>query len=91
MWSSDGGPLTPTEVARELAMPLSTLLFRVRRLENRGHAERVLNPDDGRSYLLQLTPAGSGCSPSRARCSAPAPWRWRRGWVRIALPRSVRL
>ena len=53
-----GGPLTPTDVARELAMPLSTVLFRVRRLENRGHAERALNPDDGRSYLLHLTPAG---------------------------------
>jgi DNA-binding MarR family transcriptional regulator len=52
------GPLTPTELARELGMPLSTLLFRVRRLEERRHVERVPNPDDGRSYLLQLTPAG---------------------------------
>ena len=52
------GPLTPTELARELRMPLSTLLFRVRRLEERRHVERVPNPDDGRSYLLRLTPAG---------------------------------
>jgi DNA-binding MarR family transcriptional regulator len=53
-----GGPLTPTELARELGMPLSTALFRVRRLEERAHAERISNPDDGRSYLLRLTPAG---------------------------------
>jgi DNA-binding MarR family transcriptional regulator len=52
------GPLTPTELARELGMPLSTLLFRVRRLEQRRHVERVPNPDDGRSFLLQLTPVG---------------------------------
>ena len=51
-------PVTPTEVARELGMPLSTLLFRMRRLEKRGHVQRIANPDDGRSYLLRLTPAG---------------------------------
>jgi DNA-binding MarR family transcriptional regulator len=52
------GPLTPTELARALGMPLSTLLFRIRRLEQRRHVERVPNPDDGRSYLLRLTPTG---------------------------------
>ena len=52
------GPLTPTELARELGMPLSTLLFRIRRLEERGHVERVPNPDDGRSYLVSLSPSG---------------------------------
>jgi DNA-binding MarR family transcriptional regulator len=54
------GPLTPTELARELGMPLSTVLFRTRRLERRGHAERVPNPEDKRSFLLQLTPSGNG-------------------------------
>src|SRR4029434_8325764 len=53
------GPLTPTELARELGMPLSTILFRTRRLERRGHAERVPNPQDKRSFLLQLTPSGN--------------------------------
>ena len=52
------GPLTPTELARELGMPLSTVLFRSRRLERRGHVERVPNPEDKRSFLLQLTPVG---------------------------------
>ena len=52
------GPLTPTGLADLLEMPLSTVLFRVRRLERAGHAERVDNPDDGRSFLIRLTPAG---------------------------------
>jgi len=39
-------------------MPLSTVIFRVKRLERRGHAERVPNPDDGRSFLIRLTRDG---------------------------------
>jgi DNA-binding MarR family transcriptional regulator len=52
------GPWTPTRLAARLEMPLSTVLFRLGRLERRGHAERVPNPDDGRSYLIQLTEDG---------------------------------
>src|SRR5512142_1447549 len=52
------GPWTPTGLAERMMMPLSTVLFRVRRLERRGHAERVTNPDDGRSFLIQLTAEG---------------------------------
>lgn len=52
------GPLTPTRMAEILMMPLSTVLFRCRRLERRGHAERVRNPDDGRSFLMRLTADG---------------------------------
>jgi DNA-binding MarR family transcriptional regulator len=39
-------------------MPLSTMLFRLGRLERRGHAERFPNPDDRRSYLIRLTEEG---------------------------------
>src|SRR3954466_13241972 len=53
------GPWTPTRLAARLEMPLSTVLFRLGRLERRGHAERVPNPDDGRSFLVRLTPAGT--------------------------------
>jgi DNA-binding MarR family transcriptional regulator len=53
------GPWTPTGLADRLEMPLSTVLFRARRLERRGHVERVPNPDDGRSWLLRLTPEGT--------------------------------
>jgi DNA-binding MarR family transcriptional regulator len=52
------GPWTPTRLAARLEMPLSTFLFRLGRLERRGHAERVPNPDDGRSYLIRLTTKG---------------------------------
>jgi DNA-binding MarR family transcriptional regulator len=52
------GPWTPTGIAHRLEMPLTTVLFRLRRLERRGHAERVPNPDDRRSFLIRLTPAG---------------------------------
>jgi DNA-binding MarR family transcriptional regulator len=52
------GPWTPTGLARRLEMPLSTMLFRLARLERRGHAERVPNPDDRRSYLIRLTDEG---------------------------------
>ena len=52
------GPWTPTGLSRRLEMPLSTMLFRLGRLERRGHAERVPNPDDRRSYLIRLTDEG---------------------------------
>ena len=59
------GPWTPTGLAARLEMPLSTVTFRVRRLERRGHAERVKNPDDGRSFLIRLTRGPE--APRRAR------------------------
>ncbi|HEV8098458.1 MAG TPA: hypothetical protein VGP56_04885, partial [Gaiellaceae bacterium] len=37
---------------------LSTVLFRVGRLEKRGHVERGPNPDDRRSYLVSLNAKG---------------------------------
>ena len=49
------GPWTPTAFAARVEMPLSTVLFRINRLESRGHAERIPNPDDRRSYLVRLT------------------------------------
>jgi DNA-binding MarR family transcriptional regulator len=52
------GPWTPTALAARMAMPLSTVLFRVKRLEKRGHAERIPNPADKRSYLVSLTDGG---------------------------------
>jgi DNA-binding MarR family transcriptional regulator len=52
------GPWTPTMLAERMKMPLSTVLFRVGRLEKRGHVERGPNPDDRRSYLVSLNAKG---------------------------------
>jgi DNA-binding MarR family transcriptional regulator len=52
------GPWTPTGLAARLEMPLSTVLFRLCRLERRGDVERVPHPEDGRSFLVRLTPEG---------------------------------
>lgn len=51
-------PLTPGEVAGWMSAPLTTVSSYVRRFEARGHVRRVPNPDDGRSYRLELTAAG---------------------------------
>jgi len=50
--------LTPTQMAERLGMPLTTVMERVRVLEERGHAKRVANERDGRSYRLVLTAQG---------------------------------
>ena len=55
-----------TELADELGMPLTTASDVVRRLEGRGHVRRRPNPDDGRSFLFELTARGDR--------------EWRRGW-----------
>jgi DNA-binding MarR family transcriptional regulator len=54
----DSPPLTPTALADQLLLPLTTTVFRIKRLEKRGHARRLRNPEDGRSYLVTLTAAG---------------------------------
>ena len=49
--------LTPTELARWMSAPATTVSSYVRRLSARGHLERERNRD-GRSYVLRLTEAG---------------------------------
>jgi DNA-binding MarR family transcriptional regulator len=50
--------LTPSELARWMSAPPTTVSSFVKRLEGRGHVERRRHPGDGRSYVLHLTPAG---------------------------------
>src|SRR3979409_1961470 len=52
------GPLTPTEMAARMSMPLTTVLDYVRTMRDRGHAARTRHPRDSRSYHVALTPAG---------------------------------
>lgn len=47
-----------TELAEELGLPLTTASDVVRRLESRNLVRRRPNPDDGRSFLFELTARG---------------------------------
>jgi DNA-binding MarR family transcriptional regulator len=60
------GPLTPSELAERTGVPLTTVSDRIRRIVEDGDAERIPNPNDGRSHLVRLTQEGDA--------------RWRRGW-----------
>jgi DNA-binding MarR family transcriptional regulator len=50
--------ITPTELARWMAAPPTTVSSYVKRFEARGHVRREPNPADRRSYRIKLTPAG---------------------------------
>jgi DNA-binding MarR family transcriptional regulator len=50
--------ITPTELARWMAAPLTTVSSYIKRFEARGHVVRARNPDDRLSYCIKLTPAG---------------------------------
>ncbi len=50
--------LTPSELARWMSAPSTTVSSYVKRFERRGHVVREPNPDDNRSYRIRLTPEG---------------------------------
>jgi DNA-binding MarR family transcriptional regulator len=50
--------LTPSELARWMSAPPTTVSSYVKRLEERNHVVREPNPDDRRSYRIRLTPEG---------------------------------
>ena len=56
----EAGPRTPTELARMLGVPPTTLSSQLAALVARGHARRLPNPGDGRSYRIVLTDEGRG-------------------------------
>jgi DNA-binding MarR family transcriptional regulator len=51
-------PVTPGTLAAETGMPPTTIRDYVRELTERGVVRKRRNPDDGRSYLLELTAQG---------------------------------
>jgi DNA-binding MarR family transcriptional regulator len=53
-----GGEPSPTSLAQRMGVPLTTVSDRLNRLVERGHAERIKNPLDGRSALFRLTEEG---------------------------------
>jgi DNA-binding MarR family transcriptional regulator len=52
------GPLSISELAQMVGMPLTTVSDYVRTMTTRGHAVRSRNPADSRSYLVSLTQDG---------------------------------
>jgi DNA-binding MarR family transcriptional regulator len=52
------GALTPTDLARWMAAPTTTVSSYIKRFEARGHVRRDPNPNDRRSYRVRLTQAG---------------------------------
>ncbi len=64
--------ITPTALALWMAAPATTVSSFIKRLEKRGHAERVPNPTDGRSYRLQLTAEGRRVHKQASTLFAPA-------------------
>ncbi len=52
------GPLTPTELARRVGLPPTTLSEHIARFTERKLVTRTRNLNDGRSYLLELTDDG---------------------------------
>jgi DNA-binding MarR family transcriptional regulator len=56
----EAGPRTPSELAAALGVPPSTMSGYLRPMLERGHARRIPNPADGRSFRVVLTDAGRG-------------------------------
>jgi DNA-binding MarR family transcriptional regulator len=54
----DHAPVAPSKLSAASGMPMTTLRDNIQRLVDRRLVRRVTNSDDGRSYLLVLTPAG---------------------------------
>lgn len=53
-----GEGVSPTDLARWMSAPGTTVSSQVKRMRARGHVRRVAHPADRRSYLLELTSEG---------------------------------
>lgn len=51
-------PLSPSEIGERLLIASATMTSTLDQLERRGWIERIPNPDDRRSVLIQITPSG---------------------------------
>ncbi len=54
----EAGPCTPTQIARDLRVPATTVTIWVRAMRARGHVTRTPSHEDGRSYAIALNDAG---------------------------------
>jgi DNA-binding MarR family transcriptional regulator len=72
----DEGPQTPSDLARRVGMPPTTMSHYVSALTGRGHAVRRIVPADRRSYRLALTDAGLRAHADASRTFAEADHRF---------------
>ncbi len=73
----DEGPHTPTDLARRVGMPPTTMSHYVRDLIGRGHAIRRSVSSDRRSYRLALTAEGERVHAESGRAFREADERFR--------------
>jgi len=52
------GPMTATEMARQLGLPLSTALDYLKAIDDAGHLQRMRHPADGRAVQVALNSRG---------------------------------
>ncbi len=64
--------ISPTELARWMSAPPTTVSSYVQRFSRRGHVERVAHPTDRRSYSIRLTDAGRAAHRAAAERFLPA-------------------
>ena len=68
----DEGPHAPTDLARRVGMPPTTMSHYVRSMLERGHVERETVASDRRSYRLRLTASGLAAHARASRAFAEA-------------------
>jgi len=66
-WLAIQGRATPTDLASDLGMALTTVSTLIDRLVQKKQLRRVRHPDDGRSYLVELTRRGVATNTRNAR------------------------
>jgi DNA-binding MarR family transcriptional regulator len=78
------GPITATEMARQMGMPLSTVLDYLKQIHRAGHLKRSPDPGDGRALMLALNERGMA-----AQRRANRHWEVVRKQVEASLTMSV--
>jgi DNA-binding MarR family transcriptional regulator len=68
----DEGPHAPTDLAKRVGMPPTTMSHYVRAMLERRHVEREIVSSDRRSYRIRLTDAGFGAHARASRAFAEA-------------------
>lgn len=69
---ASGTEITPSDLAAWMAAPPTTVSSYIKRFERRGHVRRVPNPEDRRSYRLELTKEGRGTHQAAGALFQPA-------------------